>query len=203
MSTSPTRARAPGPPLDQSTLVAAAADLADSDGWSSLTLSAVAARVNRHVSSLYSHVDGLDDLRRRVALLALEELSDQVWRSALGRSGGEALTAIATVERDFSRTHPGRIAAVTAFIGDADPEFRARGTRLAEPIRATLAGFGLDADQVAIAHRVFSASVRGLVQSEIATRAGRRDADEALDQTVALFVSALESGSWPRRKVSG
>lgn len=195
---SPARARPAGPFLDKATLVRAAADLADADGWSRLTLSRVAEVVDRHVSSLYTHVDGLDDLRRQVALLALEELADEVWRAALGRSGRDALAAIATVERDFSRDHPGRIAALNAFTGGDDPEVSARGARLAEPIRATLAGFGLDADRVAVAHRVFSAAVRGLVSTELHTADGRRDADDAIAQTVDLFVTALESGTWPR-----
>ena len=192
------RARTAGPFLDKATLVRAAADLADHDGWSRLTLSGAAQAVDRHVSSLYTHVDGLDDLRREVALLAIDELADEVWRAALGRSGGDALTAIATVERDFSRAHRGRIAAINAYSAVGDPDFRARGARLAEPIRATLAGFGLDPEQVAIAHRVFSASVRGLSQAGTDTAADRRDADDALTQTVELFVTALDSGAWPR-----
>ena len=145
------RTRTAGPFLDKATLVRAAADLADRDGWSQLTLSKVADEVDRHVSSLYTHVGGLDDLRREVALLGIDELTDEVWRAAIGRSGGEALTAIATVERDFSREHRGRIAAINAYSGVGDDEFRARGARLAEPIRATLAGFGLDDERVAVA----------------------------------------------------
>ncbi len=192
------RSRTAGPFLDKPTLVRAAADLADAEGWSTLTLSAVAAKVDRHVSSLYSHVDGLDDLRREVALLALDELAEQVWRAALGRSGADALGAIAVVYRDSFRAHRGRTAAINAFTGTDDPEFRARGARLAEPIRATLAGFGLEPGQVAVAHRVFSSSLRGLAQTEVHTATDRREADEALTQTVALFVTALESGTWPR-----
>lgn len=192
------RTRTAGPFLDKATLVRAAADLADRDGWSQLTLSKAADAVDRHVSSLYTHVGGLDDLRREVALLAIDELTDEVWRAAIGRSGAEALTAIATVERDFSREHRGRIAAINAYAGVGDDEFRARGARLAEPIRATLAGFGLDEERVAIAHRVFSASVRGLAQTELQSTADRSHADEALAQTVELFVTALQSGDWPR-----
>jgi AcrR family transcriptional regulator len=195
---SASRARTAGPFLDKATLVRAAADVADRDGWSQLTLSRVAEDVDRHVSSLYTHVDGLDALRRDVALLALDELADEVWRAAIGRSGGQALTAIATVERDFARAHRGRIAAINAFTGTSDPDFRAKGVRLAEPIRATLAGFGLDEDRVAVAHHVFSAAVRGLVQTETDTATGHDAADEALTQTVELFVTALESGDWPR-----
>jgi hypothetical protein len=58
-----------------------------------------------------------------------------------------------------------------------------------------LASFGLDEKQVAIAHRVFSASVRGLI--EPGTPLGRADDDIALQATVTLFVTALESGNWP------
>jgi AcrR family transcriptional regulator len=192
------RARAAGPFLDKATLVRAAADVADRDGWSGLTLSRVAEQVDRHVSSLYTHVDGLDDLRREIALLALDELAEQVWRAALGRSGGDALGAIAAVYRESFRAHPGRTAAINAFTGSGDPDFSARGARLAEPIRATLAGFGLDPEQVAVAHRVFTASIRGVALSEAQTALDRRASDDALEQTVALFVSALESGAWPR-----
>ena len=194
----PARTRPAGPFLDKATVVRAAADLADERGWSQLTLSRVAEAVDRHVSSLYTHVDGLDALRREVALLALEELADEVWRAALGRSGRDALMAIATVERQFSRDHPGRIAALNAYAGVSDPDVSARGARLAEPIRATLAGFGLDADRVAVAHQVFSAAVRGLVSTEAHTPAGAAEVDDVIVQTVDLFVTALESGTWPR-----
>jgi len=192
------RTRTAGPFLDKATLVRAAADLADRDGWSRLTLTRVAESVDRHVSSLYTHVDGLDDLRREIALLALDELSEQVWRVALGRSGGDALGAIAAIYRDYFRSHPGRSAAINAFAGLGDPEYSARGARLAEPIRATLAGFGLDPEQVAVAHRIFTASIRGLALGESRSSTDHRDADAALAQTVDLFVTALDSGAWPR-----
>jgi AcrR family transcriptional regulator len=194
------RTRTAGPFLDRATLVAAAADLADAEGWNELTLSRVAEVVDRHVSSLYTHVDGLDGLRLAVATLAVDEVADAVWRAVLGRTGADALEQIAIVERDFARAHPGRIAAVRDFTGTSDPEFRVRARRLAEPIRATLASFGLDATQVAIAHTVFSSAIRGLISTERTTPAQRRDTDLALNETVALFVAALESGAWPKTR---
>ena len=73
---SATQSRVTGPFLDRVTLIEAAADLADVVGWNDLTLSRVAEAVDRHVSSLYSHVDGLDALRREVARLANAQLRD-------------------------------------------------------------------------------------------------------------------------------
>ena len=190
-----TRTRSTGPYLDRDTLIAAAAELADTNGWNELTMSKVAEMVNRHVSSLYSHVDDLDALRREVVLLAVTEIGDVVWEASIGRSGADALTAIAQAERNFARLHPGRMAALRAHLGVDDSEFRNQALSIAVPIRTVLASFGLNEQQVAIAHRVFSATVRGLV--EPGTPLGTSDDDIALQATVTLFVTALESGSWP------
>lgn len=192
---STTRTRPVGPFLDRETLIIAAADLADETGWNELTLSKVAETVDRHVSSLYSHVDGLDALRRDIAVLAVTEVGDVVWEASVGRSGADALTAIAEAERDFARLHPGRMAALRSHVGADDPEFKEQAKRIAQPIRTVLGSFGLDAQQVAIAHRVFSATVRGLI--EPGTPLGKADDDLAISATVTLFVTALESGTWP------
>lgn len=192
---SATQSRVTGPFLDRVTLIEAAADLADVVGWSDLTLSRVAEAVDRHVSSLYSHVDGLDALRREVAVLSVTELADVVWAATVGRSGAEALTKIAEAERDFARAHPGRMAALRGHLGADDPEFREQAKRIAQPIRTVLASFGLTDQQVIIGHRVFSATVRGLI--EPGTPLGAAEDDIALQATVTLFVTALESGNWP------
>jgi AcrR family transcriptional regulator len=183
--------------LDKATLVRVAADIADRDGWPNLTLSNVAKEVNRHVTSLYAHVGGLDDLRREVTLLALDELADQVWRAALGRTREDALIAIASIERTYARKHPGRNAAIVTYPRTDDEELRARGLRLAEPIRATFRSFGLDEEQISQAHSVFSCALRGIILAELTDTFRFQDIDETHDQLVGLFVAALSTGTWP------
>jgi len=183
--------------LDKATLVKVAADIADRDGWSKLTLSQVAKEVDRHVTSLYAHVDGLDALRREVTMLALEELADEVWKAALGRTREEALVAIAAVERAYARKHPGRNTAMVTHTRFDDEELRVRGLRLAEPIRATLRSFGLDEDQIVQAHSVFSCALRGLILAEITDTFPFNDLDETHEQLIRLFVLALSTGRWP------
>jgi AcrR family transcriptional regulator len=175
--------------LDRDAVVRAAADLADREGWAAMTLSQVAKDVDRHVTSLYAHVDSLAGLRRAIALLALEELSDNVWRAALGKVKGDALQAIAEEYRAYAIAYPGRTAAIIAEHDTTDSELAAKGTRLAEPVRATLRSFGLDDRRVAVAHHAFSATVDGFVH----TGRGKDD----FDQAVALFVLGLSSGAWP------
>lgn len=173
--------------LDREAVVRTAADLADREGWSAVTLSRVAKEVDRHVTSLYAHVDSLADLQRQVAMLAIDELTEQVWRAALGRVEGEALRAVAEVYRNFGRDHRGRSDAIAS--ASLDREVAAHGRRLAEGVRAVFRSFGLDEGQAAVAHAVFSAAVQGLVRS------GRDQA--ALEDVVSLLEVGMATGRWP------
>lgn len=175
--------------VDRATLTAVAADLVDREGWHSLTLSAVAKAVGRHPSSMYAHVESLDDLRREIALLSTIELSDKVWRAVLGKVGKDALLAVAETYRDFARDHPGRTASVS-WVREDDPEFTVAAAKLHEPVHVTFRSFGLDDEQTKIAHRVFGATIDGFV---------RTVPGEDINQVVGVFLAALETGHWPYR----
>jgi AcrR family transcriptional regulator len=51
--------------LDSAAVVSAAAELIERRGFEALTLSALASELGVKPPSLYAHVGGLDDLRRR------------------------------------------------------------------------------------------------------------------------------------------
>ena len=55
----------------------------------------MAAAAGVRTPSLYDHVESLDDVRRRVALLALRDLADALRDAAVGRAGDDALAATA------------------------------------------------------------------------------------------------------------
>jgi AcrR family transcriptional regulator len=175
--------------VDRATLVEVAADLADRDGWHSLTLSDVAKAVGRHPSSMYAHVESLDDLRHEIALQSTAELSDAVWSAVLGKVGSEALLAIAVTYRDFARDHPGRTASLS-WVREDDPEFTRVAAKLHEPVHVTFRSFGLDDEQTAVAHKVFGATIDGFV---------RTVPTEDIAQVVGVFLAALETGHWPYR----
>lgn len=196
-NTARSRARTQPEFLDKATLVRTAAEVADRVGWSELTLSEVAREVDRHVTSLYAHVDGLDDLRREVTLLALDEMSDAVWRATLGRVREDALREIALVLRRYCEDHPARAASVILTKHGSDPEQVSKAERLAEPIQATLRSFGLTEKQVFHAHRAFAASVWGFTQGESGELFPQGRVDESFEQILQLFFLGLNSGTWP------
>lgn len=182
------RGRPPsGQSLGRDDVIGAAADLVDREGWAALSLARLARELGRHATSMYAHVSGIDDLRRALALLAAGELADKIRSATMGRIGADALAAIALEYRSYAAAHPGRTAAISSIDG-GDPVFAAPMARLHEPLAATFRSFGLDEAQAASAHRIFGATINGLVNTG--------GADE-LDRAVALFVVAMSTGAWP------
>jgi AcrR family transcriptional regulator len=182
------RGRPPGDEaLGRDDVVRAAADLVDREGWAALSLARVARELGRHATSMYAHLRGIDDLRAAIALLAVDELAGRVWTAALGKVGADALGAIAREYHAYATAHPGRTAALSG-IDPSDPAAAGPLARLHEPLAATFRSFGLDEDQAASAHRIFGATINGLVAT---------GGTGELDRAVALFVVGLSSGSWP------
>lgn len=134
--------------LNTAGVVAAAAELADESGLAAVNIAAVAARLGVQPPALYKHIDGADDLLRRIATLAMTEFGDAVRAELQGRSRSDAVAALFAAYQRYIAEHAGRFAAITAmtFGGPEDP-FLAAATRVIDSIRAVLAGYGIaDAD---------------------------------------------------------
>lgn len=67
-------------------LTRAGAELADEVGFEQVTVSELARRFDVKVASLYSHLRNSEDLKTRIALLALEELADRGATALAGRA---------------------------------------------------------------------------------------------------------------------
>ncbi|GAB3562101.1 TetR-like C-terminal domain-containing protein [Amycolatopsis endophytica] len=148
-------------------LTRAGAEMADEAGFAQVTVSALARRFDVQVASLYSHVRGSRDLRTRIALLALDELADRAADAIAGRSGKDALVALADVYRDYAREHPGRYEASRLRL---DPETAAgsAGVRHARMTRAILRGYDLAGDDQTHAVRLLGSVFHGFVDLEAA-----------------------------------
>jgi AcrR family transcriptional regulator len=147
-------------------VVRAAADLADEQGFDAVTTSAVARLFDVRPASVYSHVAGTDDLRTRVALLALEELADLAAGAVGRRAGPHALVAFGNVYRDYARTHPGRYAAARLRL-DPDTAAASAGGRHAAMTRAILRGYGLVGDDETHAVRLIGSVLHGYADLEL------------------------------------
>ncbi|AWW42387.1 TetR/AcrR family transcriptional regulator [Streptomyces cadmiisoli] len=147
-------------------LTLAGAELADEVGFDQVTVTALARRFDVKVASLYSHLKNSQELKTRIALLALEELADRAAEALAGRSGKEALTAFADVYRDYAHRHPGRYAAARLRL---DPQTAAAGAgvRHAQMTRAILRGYDLAEPEQTHAVRLLGSVFHGYVSLEL------------------------------------
>jgi AcrR family transcriptional regulator len=145
----------------------AGAELADEVGFAHVTASAVARGFGVQVASLYSHVRSTEDLRVRIALLALAEIADRGDAALAGRAGRDALIALGDVYRDYARRHPGRYDAARHRL---DPETAAAsaGPRHAALARAVLRGYDLSPGDETHAVRLLGSVFHGFTSLELA-----------------------------------
>ncbi|MCX5401419.1 TetR/AcrR family transcriptional regulator [Streptomyces sp. NBC_00102] len=146
-------------------LVRAGAEMADASGFDQVTLSALARQFDVKVASLYSHLKNSQELKTRIALLALEEMADRAAVALAGRAGRDALTAFADVYRDYAREHPGRYAAAQLRL---DPETAAASAapRHSLMTRAILRGYDIAEPDETHAVRLLGSVFHGYVSLE-------------------------------------
>lgn len=151
--------------LSRQRLARAGAQMADEVGFDQVTVSALARRFGVKAASLYSHLRGSRELKSAIALVALEEMADRADEAVAGRSGREALFALADVYRDYARQHPGRYAAAQYRL-DADTAARSAGPRHTRAARAVLRGYELPESEHTHAVRLLGGLLHGYVSLE-------------------------------------
>jgi len=177
--------------LSTASVVSSAAEIADTEGLEALTLARLASTAGVRTPSLYNHVTGLEDVRRRVALLALREVAAALREAAVGRAGDEALVAAAGAYRAYALRHPGRYAAIQRAPAEGDDEMLAAGAEAVGILLAILRGYGLDEEQTVHATRAVRSALHGFVTLEAA---GGFGLPQSVDDSYARLVALLDSG---------
>jgi hypothetical protein len=142
--------------------------------------------------SLYSHVDGLDGLRRELALHAIGALGRELSAAAMGRAGADAVEAIIRTYLDFAAAHPGLFGATMRAPGD-DPDLVDAVATVTTPLNLVFRSYGLAPDALVHWYRLVWATVCGfatLRREGLFTRPG--DPDETVRHMVRVFAGQLE-----------
>src|SRR2546421_3665867 len=154
--------------LDREAVVSAAARLADREGLRTLTLSRLAADLGVRAPSLYAHVHGLEDVRRRLAARGARDLAVALQAAVAGRAGRDALLAVADAYRAYALEHPGTYEALQQLTDPGDPESVAAATQLVNVVLAVLRGYGLERDDAIHGARIIRSALHGFVTLEAA-----------------------------------
>ena len=180
-------------------LTRAGAELADEVGFDQVTVSEVARRFGVKVASVYSHLKSSQDLRTRIALLALEEMADSAAEAVAGRAGPDALTAFANVYRDYARRHPGRYTAARMRL-PAETAAASAGVRHSTLMRAVLRGYDIDEPDRTHAVRLLGSVFHGYAALELSGGFDHSEPSAADSWARLLEVLDFTLTNWPARR---
>jgi AcrR family transcriptional regulator len=176
--------------LTRAKVVELAAAVADDAGLDHLTLAAVAQRCGVSLPGLYKHVNGLDAVKRDIAVLAVREITGVLAVAAVGVTGREALAEFLRAYRGYARTHPGHYAAILRAPAPGDTEHAAAAANAIGVVAAALKGYRLEGTALIHAIRLLRSAFHGIVSLEMA---GGFGLPEAIDDTYAHLVDALDA----------
>lgn len=88
-------------------VVMTASNIADQEGFSSVSLKAVAERLHIRTPSLYNHIAGLEHLLQEAAHKGMREMNGCMTEAVVGYSGEPAIKAAAGAYFRYVIAHPG------------------------------------------------------------------------------------------------
>lgn len=177
--------------------MSAAAELTDREGAGALTLSRLADQLGVRPPSLYSHVDGLDGLRREVALRAIEQLGEETRTAVMGSAGVDGLRRMAEAYRRFAVEHPG-VYPLTQQARPDDEEHARLAFRALEPLLSVLASLGYEGDEAVHRARAVRSALHGFVALETGSGFGiDLDAGDSFTVLVDMVVAGLHGPDDP------
>ncbi len=177
--------------LDADAVVSAAARLADHEGLEAATFTRLAAELGVRAPSLYAHIDGIPDLRSRLAVRGSQELASQLQAAAAGRAGSEALIAVADAYRAYALAHPGLYMAMQRAPSPGYAAAGAAGEALVGVVLAVLRAYGLSGDAAIHAARAVRSALHGFVTLEASDGFGY---PLALEESYRQLLAILDRG---------
>lgn len=182
--------------LSKAAVVRAAGALADAVGLEGVTLAALAEELKIRTPTLYHHVAGLPGLRHELALMGLRQQEEWLGRAVMGKSGAEAIRALADALRDYIKAHPGIYAATVRSGAGADPDVDAAQRAVVAIALRALAAYRLNPDDAIHTVRMVRAVVHGFATLELAGGFGLpQEVDETFERLIETYIGALEASA--------
>ncbi|MFC5471703.1 TetR/AcrR family transcriptional regulator [Cohnella suwonensis] len=172
------------------TVITAAADIADREGWDQITLANVAGHLGIRTPSLYNHVGGLPDLRRKLSVHGANLLYDSLADAAIGRSGEQALTEVGKAYVDFARRRPGLYEAMNRTDDSRPEQFDLAAEQTLRLIVRLMEPLGVGPDDYVPAVRGLRSMFHGFASLE--SMGGFRMDEDVMDSVVKAITIYLK-----------
>ncbi|OXS62594.1 hypothetical protein B1A99_01675 [Cohnella sp. CIP 111063] len=177
------------------TVIAASADIADRDGWDQVTLANVAGYLGIRTPSLYNHVEGLPDLRQKLAVHAVAQLNERLHDAAIGYSGKQAFIEVGRSYVQFVRERPGLYEAINRVSSPKPEAFEQASDAVLHLFFRLLRPLGIHEEDTVHAVRGLRSMVHGFASLE--SMGGfqmKEDLMESLSKAITYYIDGISSG---------
>jgi AcrR family transcriptional regulator len=180
--------------LDKMSVLKAAADLVDQEGFEQLSLASLAKKLQIRAPSLYNHVQGLPGLKKELACYAIRKLKEELAEAAIGKSGEEALYSIGIAYVSFVRRHPGLYEATMGAPDPLDTDVQAAGNEIVALLLRVLEPYRLDRENALHTVRGLRSIVHGFASLELKKGFNMNlDTDETLTHILSTYLTGLRT----------
>ncbi len=187
--------------IDKETVIRTAAALLEEDGTGAMSLTRLADKLGIRTPSLYNHIDGLDGLHRDLTLMSARNLADRMEQAAIGRSGHQAILAIAQAYRNYIKSAPAlyqNSLRASGNLAQKDPDLEALEERTVHVVLVVVKSFGLRGNDAIHAVRGLRSLIHGFASLEVAGGFGMPlDCDESFRRLLDIFIRGLTDSTQP------
>lgn len=118
---------------------------------------------------LAEKIDSVCDMRVALAVAGYRGLHQRILQAIEGKSGADAIRAMAFAMRSYALGNPGLAAASFRNPKIDSPEWADAGNEMAQTVFRVLSGFGLEGEAAHDAVRILRSLVRGFILNEMAS----------------------------------
>lgn len=180
--------------LDRQVIIAAAAEIADLDGFDYVTLTTVADRVGVRKPSLYNHINGLPELKGELAILGTNQLRNRISEAAIGKARHDAIVAIANAYRLFAKERPGLYRAIVSSPDRENLDLKVAIKKMMAVISMVLEPYQLSASEQTHAIRGLRSLMHGFASlEESGWFVAPVDREESYQSLINIFIRGMES----------
>jgi AcrR family transcriptional regulator len=171
-------------------IITAARELAEAEGWETVTTRRLADKVEYSQPVLYGHFANMEAIRDAVAIEGIGEMAELLREARLAAPEHEAIRAVCTAYLEFAAAHPAAYQAMFSL----PTNVKWASTESPAPLRAAfneiVSAFGPVNDRNAALAELIWGSLHGMAVLLRSGRIPQSAQEQRLDLLVALFANA-------------
>jgi Tetracyclin repressor-like, C-terminal domain len=146
------------------------------------------SEIERHLVEIGT----ISEMRRFLAMKGCRELHQRIEREIDGKSGSDALRAMAYAIRNYSLERPGLSAATFRDPVIDSPEWQEAGSKLAQTVSRVFFELGFEGEQAQHAFRILRSLIRGFIIHEMAaTYLEALEYEKSYELAIDVFIRGL------------